>query len=936
MQGFFSKKTLNEATRKKGKPMTCVSCGLLKNAKNPKIQPSGNFKKGILNVFPFPSNIEDKRGKAFVSKDAEYVDSMYKKIGISLEEDCLNTYAVSCYSDKIDIFSVDCCNRFLKKLIKEHQPKIIVLFGTEPVQSLIGKTWKGKLGDLREEHKSKWTGWAIPDQDLGCFIVPTFSPKWVMESDAKVQEVVFKKHFKVIEKCIQQPYFPKYEPPLVEKLTEDKLVILNTIRDCKASFDIETTGIKPHDKGHRIVCMSIAYTANNCYVFEIPRSRKARKPIIDFLQRQSVQKIAHNLKFEDTWCNVRLKTNVINWFWDTMLGTHIIDNRPGITGLKFQTYVQLGIMDYESEVSPYLKSKDDKNSNAHNTILELMENQNKKEQLFKYCALDSIFTYRIQELQEGIINKKQPIGSIYGANITEAMNLFMNGIVSLAKAERVGLRIDTDYCERRYKGLSKKIQRIEQKFFDSNFYKHWKKTFRKINLNSGDQLGKYLYEKKGIVPQIKTKTGKGSTNEEALRLLKIPELDLLLDRSKLLKIRDTYLKAFIREQVKGTLHPFYNLHTVRTYRSSSDKPNFQNIPSRDKEAMTTVRKAIFPRKGHQILEIDYKAIEVAIAECYHKDPTMEDYIVNDGDMHGDMASQIFFIKKFDKHLKEHAHLRKCTKNSFVFPQFYGDYYGNNAIHMCGNWLNLPQSNWKRGMGIEFNGKHISDHLIKNGINSFNDFVEHIKKIEKHFWTKRFPVYAQWKEDHYDAYLKNGYITLKTGFTCSMIMSKNDAINYPVQGAAFHCLLWTLNEITNYLEKNNFDTKVVGQIHDAIVLDVCPEELFEVYNIVQKIGTTKLKQTFKWINVPLQIEAELSPVDGSWAEKEEWEPTKEKEIFYYYHAESDSLWESYNDFEVEDNLDSRIIKQISRERFDNLCIEIGYWRDITGKEVESPF
>ena len=32
----------------------------------------------------------------------------------------------------------------------------------------------------------------------------------------------------------------------------------------------------------------------------------------------------------------------------------------------------------------------------------------------------------------------------------------------------------------------------------------------------------------------------------------------------------------------------------------------------------------------------------------------------------------------------------------------------------------------------------------------------------------------------------------------------------------------------------------------------------------------VKQHWKWINVPLDIEAELCPVDGSWADKQPYE------------------------------------------------------------------
>ena len=107
--------------------------------------------------------------------------------------------------------------------------------------------------------------------------------------------------------------------------------------------------------------------------------------------------------------------------------------------------------------------------------------------------------------------------------------------------------------------------------------------------NMGD-----LKQTKMKIEPIKTTEGgdQGSTDEETLRRLDVPGLDLILSIRKLTKIKTTYLGAFAREQYNGFIHPSFNLHNVRTYRSSSDGPNFQNIPKRDKEAMNICSRVI--------------------------------------------------------------------------------------------------------------------------------------------------------------------------------------------------------------------------------------------------------------------------------------------------------------------------------------------------------
>jgi hypothetical protein len=288
--------------------------------------------------------------------------------------------------------------------------------------------------------------------------------------------------------------------------------------------------------------------------------------------------------------------------------------------------------------------------------------------------------------------------------------------------------------------------------------------------------------------------------------------------------------------------------------------------------MNICRRAIFPREGHQLIEVDFSGLEVAVAACYHKDPTMMKYLKDpDSDMHGDMASQIFMLDDFDKKKHpEHKLLRAATKNSFIFPQFYGDYYANNAQGFCNSWLHLPiNGRWKAGVGVGMpGGDTIGDHLISRGIKGYQDFEDHMKKIENDFWSRRFYIYQKWKDTWVSRYQKNGYIDMYTGFRCSGIMKKNEVINYAVQGAAFHCLLWSFIQLDKILT-GNYKSRLIGQIHDAVILDIHPDELEEVAHIIKRVTCKDLLKAWPWISVPLDVEADLCPVDGSWNMKESY-------------------------------------------------------------------
>jgi DNA polymerase I-like protein with 3'-5' exonuclease and polymerase domains len=328
----------------------------------------------------------------------------------------------------------------------------------------------------------------------------------------------------------------------------------------------------------------------------------------------------------------------------------------------------------------------------------------------------------------------------------EAYLLFHQGALALQRAHQQGIRVDLEYINEKKVHLTRKINRLENQFKETGFYKEWESATKgKLNINSDKQLRNFLYNVKKIKPPKFTVSGEGSTDGEALAQLNIPELNILAEKAKIERLRDTNLDGYAREQVDGYLHPFFNLHLARTYRSSSNNPNLQNIPNRDEESMQTCRRALFARPGHQLMEVDTQGMEVRIAVAYHKDPTMIKYIKDPkSDLHRDMAQQIFLLDNLDKKNPDHANLRFIAKSAFVFAQFYGDYYKNCAINIVGNWCKLPQSRWKAGQGIPFEGGTISDHLISKGIKSFDAFTDHLKAIEDDFWGVRFPDYAEWK------------------------------------------------------------------------------------------------------------------------------------------------------------------------------------------------
>ncbi len=392
LQGFFTKKEVESPSSVKGRTLSCFTCGLARNINSPKLEPYGLFKKSILILADAPSDSEDEFGKRWAMNN--FFKSALNEIGVDLYEDCITIGAVNCRPPKGRLpkpHELNCC-RGIKVLpiIKQYQPKLILVLGTEAMKSLIGHLWKKDFGSIL-----KWRGWRIPDLTYNAWVCPTYHPNYVHKLHSTVLKVVWKRDLRnaIAQLTIPFPIFGKIN---IKYITD--LSLLNRIKSRMIVFDYETNGKKPHSKLLKIICTSVAVDENSAYVFLMPEKKKGLRPFLNLLSNSKIRKVAQNFKFEDNWTTVKLFRKVKNWFWDTMIAMHIIDNRPLITSLKFQTYIYLGVIDYDSEIAPYLKSKE-KGGYAINKIDKLMNTKEGQHQILKYCALDSIYTYRIAILQ---------------------------------------------------------------------------------------------------------------------------------------------------------------------------------------------------------------------------------------------------------------------------------------------------------------------------------------------------------------------------------------------------------------------------------------------------------------------------------------------------------------------------------------------------------
>lgn len=331
------------------------------------------------------------------------LQQLFKKYGLDLFQDCVCLNAVNCRPTEAGAKNrppttaeVNFCRPYVISTILKYQPKMLFLLGGSALNSLLSILWGQE--DLSI---SRWHGWTIPDQTLKAWIAPLYHPSYIERQQWLPEvQILWESEFATAIKYLSVP-FPE------ESSNEEKVEIVETLGQAIdvlqkikdeaifLAFDLETTGLKPYAEGHKIVCVSFCYNKNKSYVMPFFKEDAEFLTLLkEILENVEIKKIAANMKYEDTWLDTLCKIDVQGWIWDTVLAAHILDNRVGVCSLKFQTYVNFGVADYSTEVAPFLTTQEE-DANAINSIEKLLETKEGKEKLYKYCGLDSLFTYRL-------------------------------------------------------------------------------------------------------------------------------------------------------------------------------------------------------------------------------------------------------------------------------------------------------------------------------------------------------------------------------------------------------------------------------------------------------------------------------------------------------------------------------------------------------------
>jgi DNA polymerase-1 len=210
-------------------------------------------------------------------------------------------------------------------------------------------------------------------------------------------------------------------------------------------------------------------------------------------------------------------------------------------------------------------------------------------------------------------------------------------VAVLADMERAGILVDRDVLGEQARRAGEEIARLEAELYTL--------AGGPLNLNSGPQLSKLLFETFGLKTGRRTKTG-FSTDQAVLEELAAehPFPKLLLEYRVLAKLKSTYLDALPAEvdPRDGRIHTTYEQAGATTGRLSSSQPNLQNIPMRTTQGRE-IRRAFVAAPGSVLVGADYSQIELRVMAHLSGDPGLLEAFSRGEDVHASTARRVFGI-----------------------------------------------------------------------------------------------------------------------------------------------------------------------------------------------------------------------------------------------------------------------------------------------------
>lgn len=574
-----------------------------------------------------------------------------------------------------------------------------------------------------------------------------------------------------------------------------KMFIQNLLNQTSVCFDTETTGLDALNS--ELVGLAFSWEKGKGFYVPFPENREEAQALIDkfkpFFENETIEKVGQNIKYDLkilSQYGIEVKGNL----FDTMIAHYLInpDMRHN--------------MDVLSET--YLKY-------SPKSITELIGKKGKNQGNMRDIPLDDIKEYAVEDADVTIQLKNHFLPILEKVGTKKLYDEIEIPLVPvLADMEKEGINLDVDFLKKMSVEMTAESKALEQKIYET--------AGETFNLASPKQLGDVLFEKMKIggAKQKKTKTGQYATGEEILSYLAHdnPIVKDILEWRQMVKLQSTYIDALPNQvdSKTGRVHTDYMQTVAATGRLSSNNPNLQNIPIRT-ERGRQIRKAFIARdENYTLVSADYSQIELRIIAALCGEENMIAAFKNNEDIHKSTAAKVFNIPLEEVTKEQRSHAKTVN---------FGIVYGVSAFGLSN------QTNLSRKESAELIDAYYKTYpKLKSFISDQVDFARENSYVETISGRRR--------------YLKD----INSANAIVRGGAERNAVNAPIQGSAADIIKIAMINIHKKLKSENWQSKMLLQVHDELVFDVHNSELEKIQPMIKH----EMENAFKMI-VPLEVE-----------------------------------------------------------------------------------
>jgi len=592
-------------------------------------------------------------------------------------------------------------------------------------------------------------------------------------------------------------------------------------------YDLETfPGKNPWHPNARIRMAMVSDQVGRAWVVQAKPDSTLPQWVYDLIEDPNIVKSGSFIAFDYRW-HRRFGHKIVNMY-DTSTHEHIIDEsnpKKDLKSLTFRYVPRLG--DYSKELRDKIRSF------GPGERWDLL----KDEEMYEYAGADA-------EASLGAYLGQQPLLK----GFERPVSLYRDLYPVLAEMQHTGCHIDIAENRRLDQLYEKKLGAMRQEIVE---------VLGPINLNSPSQLADAL---KRAIPEINLSKkrweialsgddGPEISTEKIVLMRedhKHPVIKRVLEYRRYIKRRQTYLTKIHDKHLTGPggsfIYPSYNTDVVETGRLSMRDPSGHNIPRKDQDhPELTVKKQFTSRfPGGSILEGDMSQVEIRIAAWVSQDPKMIAAVESEEDIH--IAMSALMLGKTTAEVTEEERQR-CKERTFLIL------YGGGAFKLAED-LKISRRNAQRMIDEYYE----AFPGLKVFIDQSHELVQKNLYSESAFgFIRRYVEPERWKSS-------DGWHIFRQDF--------NHKIQNPAACLTYCSMIW----LHNYFIKYSFESKIILQVHDSIIVDVFPgEELAAAIALKQalEIESAVGVKTYAGIDINIPITCDIK-IGKNWGELHTYE------------------------------------------------------------------